>query len=68
MEPIIGEPRDAEYRCEICVQVFSNKADLDEHVKSHERVQEKVEKEAYRLAQVKHQLIDANVSVVWTSA
>jgi uncharacterized C2H2 Zn-finger protein len=44
-EPIIGEVRDVQYRCEICGQVFTNNEDLDEHVKSHQRVQEKVEKE-----------------------
>lgn len=45
MEPIIGEDESVEYRCQICGQVFTNKADLDEHVKSYEHMQEKVEKE-----------------------
>jgi transposase-like protein len=44
-EPIVGEVQDAQYRCHICGQVFTNKTDLEEHVKSHQRVQEKVEKE-----------------------
>jgi uncharacterized C2H2 Zn-finger protein len=33
-------------RCEICGQLFMNKVDLEEHVKSHERAQEKVQQEA----------------------
>jgi uncharacterized C2H2 Zn-finger protein len=48
-EPIVGEVTEgseSKYRCEICGQVFMNKVDLEEHVKSHGRVQEKVQQEA----------------------
>lgn len=34
----VGEP--AEFQCKVCGQVFTNQADLSEHMLSHERTQE----------------------------
>jgi uncharacterized C2H2 Zn-finger protein len=51
-EPIAGQVKDAQFRCQVCGQVFLNKADLEEHVKSHEQVEEKIENEENRPAGV----------------
>ena len=45
VEPLTGEVREARFQCRICGQVFTNQADLDEHIKSHEKVQERLQEE-----------------------
>jgi len=60
-EPIVGEvtegAEEAKYRYEICGQIFMNEADLEEHMKSHERAQEKVQQETLQPASRKDRSI-----------
>ena len=43
--PTTGAVTHVEYSCKVCGQVFDNQKDLVEHEKSHEEVQERVEKQ-----------------------
>ena len=44
-EPVTGEVKEAQFQCRICGQVFTNQVDLDEHIKSHEKVQKRVQED-----------------------
>src|SRR5919109_4197508 len=53
-EPISGILTEDDFKCQICGQVFKNQQDLDEHLRSHEEVQKRIEKRA-QLAFPEHQ-------------
>jgi Zinc finger, C2H2 type len=44
--PLQGEVNSGgEFQCMVCGQIFTNQADLNEHMLSHERSQERAKKE-----------------------